>query len=89
MAEIQTAQAADGQTKVQSPQENPAPKGNANVKASGRTGTSSKSKPKPKAPKVNDRGVVETQWDNPKNDPHERASVEEDPTGKSNSIVGH
>ena len=84
MAEISTAQAADGSVKVASPQTETAPKGNANVKASGRTGT--RSKPKSKTPEVNERGVVRTQWDNPKADPNLRKHIGESPDGEGNEI---
>jgi hypothetical protein len=99
MAEIQTADGADG-VKVLSPQDDPQAKSDA--KDSDDSGDSRKVKPQTRRggavtskttssdePKRNAQGTVITQWDNDDNDPNKRASIAEDPTGESNQLAGH
>lgn len=94
MAEIKTADAADGSVKVQSPQTEPKPK-SVSDKASETTETPSR--PKRKLPqnqpttevKRNERGVPISQWDNEAGDPNKRKSIADDPTGESNVFDGH
>lgn len=75
MAEIQTADGSDGVNVPSEPAVTPKSKSG---KGSGG------SAPKPK---LNERGVPLTNWDNPKNDPNARKHVGEDPQGKGNKLV--
>lgn len=75
MAEIQTADGAGGVQHPVTPTTTPKSK-------SGKE--SARSAPKPK---LNERGVSVTNWDEPKNDPNKRKHAGEDPQGKSNKLV--
>ena len=83
MAEIHSAEGSDGVIK-QSDQSPATPKGSASSSSEKRSG--SKATKKSAAPKVNERGVPITVWDNPDNDPNKRAHVGDDPTGESNKL---
>lgn len=87
MAEIQTAEAADGSIKVQSPQTDAEDSESNAPKPKGRRKSPITSKTD--GPERNAQGVVVTQWDNPDADPNLRKHIGESPDGEGNEIEGH
>lgn len=79
MAEIKSADTAGTVENKSEQQLNPPTPKSKSGKASGSTGSNK--------PKLNERGVPITNWDNPKNDPNERKHVGESPDGEGNKIV--
>lgn len=80
MAEIKSADSSGSVENKSEQQLNPpTPKGSAKGSAT--------SAPKQKRPKLNERGVPVTNWDNDRNDPNKRTHAGDDPTGKSNKLV--
>lgn len=85
MGEIQTADSSGGvENKSEQQLQPPTPKQQTSAKGSKRSGSSSQSSPKTKAPKLNERGVPETNWDNNAVPPTERKHIGESPDGKGN-----
>jgi hypothetical protein len=76
--ELRTA-TTETQATAKSPQNDPKPKSKA-AKASRATS----SEPERVRPKLNERGVPVTNWDNPEQDPNLRAHVGDSPDGKHN-----
>lgn len=84
MAEIKAAETAGTVQNKSEQQLNPPTPKNKSARASEKPET--EPAPKQKRPKVNERGVPITNWDNDKNDPNKRKHVGEDPTGKGNKL---
>lgn len=82
MGEIQTADSSGGvENKSEQQLQRPTPKAATSAKGSKRSGSSA---PKAKAPKLNERGVPVTNWDNNAVPPTERKHIGEAPDGKGN-----
>jgi hypothetical protein len=86
--EIQTADGSDGVTNKSEQQLNRPPAKSSKKTSSKRSGSSAqRSGSKSVPPKVNERGVAVTNWDNPDNDPNKRQHVgETGPTGEGNKL---
>jgi hypothetical protein len=79
--EVRTADGS-GQVRTQSAQTDPKSKADKATPAK-RAGSNA---PQSVKPKLNERGVPVTNWDNPKNDPNKREHVGNDPEGKKNKL---
>jgi hypothetical protein len=92
MAEISTAQAADGSIHEASPQNDPTPK-SAEDKGSETSAPNRKPRKgspittKVKEPETGHQGRVKTKWDNDSADPNKRLSIAESPNGEGNEIA--